>query len=135
MANLATISLNSGWMCAYFEMHSGPHGLRDEVPVPSLVEWVFDKRRVENWAARLQRGFDLEPTDVCVNYILHLDSAPEETLIYVNGEKLGMYNPPGPFDIDVTPYVALEYNDITFQVEWNAAGRFEGVRLQPVPCE
>src|SRR5690606_42154028 len=74
-----------------------------------------------------RRSSDLRPTDVCVNYALCLDSAPEETQIYINGEKVGVYQPPGPgdppFTIDVTPYVALEYNEIAFRVEWNAAGQ------------
>lgn len=135
MTDLPAISLNSGWTCEYFEIDASLYEFQDDVPVPSLVEWVFDKRRVENWAAWLRRGFDLEPTILCVNYVLRVDSAPEETLIYVNGEKVGVYNPPGPLEIDVTSYVALEYNDIAFRVEWNAAGRFEGVRLQPVPCD
>jgi hypothetical protein len=138
MPTLPAISLNSGWVCAYFELEPGLYEFQNDVPVPSLVEWVFDKRRLENWAAWLKRGFDLYPTDQCVNYFLYLDSAPEDTAIYINGEKVGVYEKPGPddppFEIDVTHLVALEYNEIAFRVEWNAAGRFEGVRLQPVPC-
>ena len=59
-------------------------------------------------------------------------------LIFINGEKAGLYRASGrgrpAFEIDVTPYVALEYNEIALRVEWNAAGRFEGVRLQPAAC-
>lgn len=115
-------------------MGAGPCQSTDDKPVPSLVEWVFDKRRGENWAAWLKCGFDLEPTDACVNYTLRIESAPEETLLLVNGEKLGII-PATPFTIDVTNLVALEYNEIALRVEWNAAGRFEGIALQPVPCQ
>ncbi|MBZ0300833.1 MAG: hypothetical protein K8J31_13870 [Anaerolineae bacterium] len=139
MSTLPAIILHSGWTCEYFELEPGLYEFAQDVRVPSLVEWAFDKRRVENWAAWLKRGFDLRPTDGCVSYFLYLDSAPEDTQIYVNGEKIGIYQQSGPdappFEVDVTPYVALEYNEIAFRVEWNAAGRFEGVRLQAVPCD
>ena len=139
MSTLPALSLDSDWVCEYFQMDSGSRDAADEIVVPSLVEWVFDKRRVENWAAWLRHGFDLDATDFCVSYMLVIDSAPEDMRIYINGEKVGVYQPPEPgappFEIDLTYYVALEYNEIAFRVEWNAAGRFEGVRLQPVPCD
>lgn len=114
-------------------MNAGLRQFTNDESVPSLVEWVFDKRRGENWAAWLKRGFDLMPTDVCVTYMLHVDSAPEETLVLINGERAGTITEL-PFAIDVTNFVALEYNEIALRVEWNAAGRFEGIALQPVPC-
>src|SRR5690606_14889167 len=139
MSKLPAISLNSGWVCEYFELEPGLYEFGDDVTVPSLVEWIFDKRRFENWDAWLRRGFDLRPTDVCVHYALCLDSSQIKTIIHNNVEKVDVYQPPGPgdppFTIDVTPYVALEYNEIAFRVEWNAAGHFEGVRLQPAPCD
>jgi hypothetical protein len=134
MIDLPAIPLNDGWRCEYFEMGAGPRQTTDDEPVPSMLEWVFDKRRGENWAAWLKCGFDLEPTDACVIYTLHVDSAPEETLIYINGEKVGTISET-PYSVDVTNMVALEYNEIALRVEWNAAGRFEGIRLQPVPCD
>lgn len=134
MSVLPAISLNTGWVCEYFQMHAGLREAVDDVAVPSLVEWVFDRRQGEDRAAWLRRGFDLAPLDICVSYVLRLDSAPEETQIYINGERVGQADG-GPCEIDVTAYVALEYNEIALRVEWNAAGRFEGVRLQPVPCD
>ena len=128
-----SIPLNHGWTCEYFEMNAGQRQFTDDEPVPSLAEWVFDKRRGENWAAWLKCGFDLQPTDACVTYTLRIDSAPEETQLFINGEKLGVI-PETPFSIDVTNLVALEYNEIVLRVEWNAAGRFEGISLQAVPC-
>jgi hypothetical protein len=129
-----TISLDHNWTCQYFEMGAGLRQATDDESVPSLAEWVFDKQRGENWAAWLKCGFDLEPTDECVNYTLRIESAPEETQLFVNGEKLGVISET-PFSIDVTNYVALEYNEIALRVEWNAAGRFESIALQPVPCQ
>jgi hypothetical protein len=134
MFNLPAIPLHDGWRCEYFEMSAGPCQFTDDEPVPSMLEWVFDKRRGENWAAWLKCGFDLQPTDACVSYTLRIDSAPEETLIYINGEKVGPIHD-APFSIDVTNVVALEYNEIALRVEWNAAGRFEGIALQAVLCE
>ncbi len=134
MIDLPAVLLNDGWRCEYFEMNAGMRQFADDAPVPSLVEWVFDKRRGENWGAWLKCGFDLHPTDACVSYTLRIDSAPEETLLFINGEKIGVIAET-PCNIDVTNVVALEYNEIALRVEWNAAGRFEGIRLQPVPCE
>ena len=139
MFTLPAFSLNSDWICEYFEIDSGPRAVTEERRVPALVEWVFDRRPGDNWAAWLRHGFDLEATDFCVSYVLMIDSAPEDTHIFINGEKVGTYQTPRPgeppFEIDVTLHVALEYNEIALRVEWNAAGRFEGVRLQPVPCD
>lgn len=134
MTDLPAISLNHGWTCEYFEMSAGLRQFADDEPVHSLVEWVFDRRRGEDWAAWLKCGFDLHPTDDCVSYTLRIESAPEDTLVLINGERVGTITET-PFSMDVTNHVALEYNEIALRVEWNAAGRFEGVALQPVPCE
>lgn len=133
MTKLPIIALNAGWTCEY--MHpdaTGTDPVGDE-PVPSLVEWVFDRRRMENWVAWLRCGFDLYPTDACVSYLLRADTAPEEAQVFVNGERVGTISQT-PYRLDVTNYVALEYNELAFRVEWNAAGRFEGLRLEAVPC-
>ncbi len=139
MTILPPISLDTDWICAYFEVEPVLFEFANDQQVDSLAEWSFAKNRVDNWAAWLKRSFQLEATDYCVNYFLYLDSAPAGTRIYLNGQQVATYTPPGlddpPYELDITLNVALGANEIAFRVDWNAAGQFAGVRLQPVPCE
>lgn len=138
-ARLPSLGLDNGWTCDYFELEPGLYELMTAQAVPSLAAWSFDRRRVDNWAAWLQRSFTLEPVDMCINYALLIDSAPAGTEIHVNGRQAGVYMPSGldepPYEVDVTLLVALGENRIAFRVPWDAEGVFSGVRLQPVPCQ
>ncbi len=138
MKTLTAHSLDTGWTCAYFELEPGLYEFMKDVPVSLLADWSFDKVKVENWAAHLQRDFVLEATDDCVNYFLLIDSAPAGAKIYINGEAVAVYQSPGlddpAYELDITNYVALGKNEIGFRVAWDASGTFSGVRLQPVRC-
>ena len=138
-ARLPSLGLDNGWTCDYFELEPDLYELMTAQAVPSLAGWSFDRRRVDNWAAWLQRSFTLEPVDMCINYVLLIDSAPAATEIHLNGRQAGIYTPPGlddpPYELDVTLLVALGENRIAFRVPWDAPGAFSGVRLQPVPCQ
>lgn len=139
MPKLPRIDLDSNWRCQYFEHDPKLYEFMDDVSVPSLSAWVFDKRRAEGWAAYLVRPFSLDPTDVCVRYLLLIDSAPEGARVYLNEALPVTYRAPHddapPFEVDVTDCVSLEDNTLAFRVECDAPGTFSGVALQAVPCE
>lgn len=136
--NAHGLSLDTRWSCEYFELAPDLYEFMSAEPVTSLAAWSFDRRRVDNWAAWLQRTFTLRQVDYCVNYLLLVDSAPAGAEIHINGKLAGIYTPPGPdappFELDITLLVALGENRIAFRVGWDAPGAFSGVRLQPVPC-
>lgn len=131
--------LDSGWTCQYVEREPSLNTLTNDIPVPSLAGWSFDRQAVESRAVQLKRSFMLEPTGDCVNYVLIIESAPANTAIYLNGERVNTDDPTGPdeapFELDITYDVALGENALAFLVECDAAGRFGCVRLQAVPCE
>lgn len=112
---LDPISLDDHWLCGYAAVPP-VEGIVN--PVPSLAAWSFDTTDSENNVAWLKRTFTLETVDFCVNYLLHLDSAPAGTVIYINGEVIGEYLSPlpeyGPLALDVTMVVALDDNEIVF---------------------
>lgn len=140
MTTLHTLDLNADWTCDYFELRHSMYEFLRGWPVAALTDWTFDRRRIEGWAAWLQRAFTLESTDECVRYLLYIDSAPPAARIYLNGQHVADYTPPHedapPFEIDVTPYVYLDENTIAFRVDYHdPPGAFSGVCLQPVPCE
>ena len=83
---------------------------------------------------RLRHVFVLHPTDYCVNYLLQFDSLPDDTAIYINGERLTVDSTVSNA-IDITAYVALDDNEIVFLVEAGVDGTFAGVRLQPMACD
>lgn len=136
---MKTLQLNTDWVCEYFEMEPGLYEFMNDVPVALLAEWSFDKRRTANWLAWLRRAFTLHPTGECVHYYLLIDSAPDTAAIYINGQAVGLFTPPGPddppFELDVTDFVALGQNELAFRLGAGAAGGFDNVRLQAVPCE
>lgn len=129
MPTLSPIPLSAGWTCRY---ENGP---ADVTRVPSLAGWTFDAYRSDSGTARLEHSFVLKQTEICVSYVLHVDSAPAATQIYVNGEHVGDYAENRPLELDVTYQVALGENTLVFVVAGGAVGGFEGVRLQPVPCD
>ena len=82
----------------------------------------------------LRRTFDLEPiTDVCVRYQLHLEHAPSDTEIYINGWYAGTTVLGQSFEIDVTDNVSLDDNLILLKL--SHTGKLHGLTLHPVPCE
>ena len=91
------ISLDSNWQCVYADGSS-------EVLVPSLGGWSHASQEVE-----LKRKFRLDITDSCVNYVLHVDSAPLGTEVSVNGQDVTRISVL-PFVVDVTMFVMLENN-------------------------
>ena len=134
---LDPVSLDDGWVCGYAV---DPPVLKFDKPVTSLAEWSFDAESPENnVVAWLKRSFTLEMVDFCVNYVLHLDSAPANTVIFINGERAGVYLSPlpaySPLALDITMLVALDDNEIIFHVDRAAPGNFADVRLQAVPCD
>ncbi len=137
-ASAPALLLETGWSCDYFELEPDLYEFMNPEPVPALSAWTFDRRRVDNWAAWLQRSFTLRRLDYCVNYFLYVDSAPAGAEIHVNGQHAGVYSPPGPddppFELDITRLLTLGENRIAFRVAWDMLGAFSGVRLQPVPC-
>jgi hypothetical protein len=143
MTTLPVIPLNDDWLCDYFELGPTAYEFLNGTAVRRLSEWTFDKRRVEGWAAWLQRGFVIEPVDECVRYLLYIDSGPDSQTaparIYLNGRHVADFIPPGddapPFELDVTDNIYLEDNTIALRVECDAVGQFSGLRLQAVPCE
>ncbi|CAG1770764.1 hypothetical protein BAC2_01259 [uncultured bacterium] len=136
MEKLPLISLDRDWQCAYFEREPNVRELASPgTPVPSLPDWSCSRRYGSPWAAYLQHTFHLEPTDECVSYILHIESAPGTVVLYVNGRRLGEFDGSLPFSFDITDYVALEDNSMALRVECAESGRFGKLHLQPLPCE
>jgi hypothetical protein len=135
---MITITLDTDWVCEYFELDPNLYELATDVRVKSLATWSFDKRRDENWAAWLQRTFTLHPTEECVHYWLLIDSAPQHCRIYINGQAVAYYDvgdDDPPFELDVTDNVWLDDNKLSFRVDHESEGRFEGVRLVAIPCD
>ncbi len=134
MTTLPYITLNTDWRCDYFETEPSLYEFMDGFDVPVLQAWAFDRRMTEGWVAWLQRTFDVPPIeDVCVNFVLHIKSAPPGTHLIINGRDFGAV--PMPFSFDVTDYITLEDNIIAFRVPCEAGGGFGDVRLRVVPCE
>lgn len=82
----------------------------------------------------LRHTFDLEPiTDVCVQIHLHLEHAPTDTQVYINGWHVGTSKPAEVLHADITDYVSLEDNLILLKL--TRSGDLGGLFLQRVPCE
>jgi hypothetical protein len=136
MDNSTQISLDNDWLCQYFERETdGKRSAASGIPVPSLAAWTRGDPCQTGGVAYLQRGVYLEPTDLCVSYILHIDSAPGKVVLYVNGRRLGHLDGTRPFHFDITDYMALEENAIALSVVCAAPGSFGAIYLQQVPCE
>ena len=122
---LSSISIDANWTCEI------DGALK---PVTSLSVCDLDGLRGDGEDIRLRHIFVLNPTDYCVNYLLQFDSLPDDTAIYINGERLTV-DPTEGNGIDITAYVALDDNELVLHVGAGAVGRIEGVRLQPVACD
>jgi hypothetical protein len=103
--------------------------------VPSLIDWRRGEHQKRAGFAELQRSVYLEPTEVCISYVLHIDSAPGKVVLNVNGRRLGHFDGRQPFTFDITDYVALEDNTIVLRVDCSARGRFGAIYLEQMPCE
>jgi hypothetical protein len=136
MDALPKISLDKDWLCEYYEREPDVYEFASSgFHVPSLSAWICSPRYDGGWAAYLQHTFYLEPTDFCVSYILHIDYAPGNIVLFVNGRRLGAFDGSRPFSFDITDYVALEDNSIALGVDCSERGHFGAVYLQPVPCD
>jgi hypothetical protein len=80
----------------------------------------------------LRCAFSLDPiTDMCVRYVLHIASAPENTQIYINDWLAGIFQKQS-FAADVTDHVWLENNVLVLRIFRRYS--FGPIYLQPVPC-
>ncbi len=94
--------------------------------VPALAAYPRDRLPL-----RLRCMVDLQPTGVCVRYMLRLEAAPPGTIITVNGWRVGTVGGQ-TFQANITDQVALDDNLIELDI--SAVGDLRGVSLQPVPC-
>jgi hypothetical protein len=138
-----TIPLDTDWFCTYILLEGIGDG---HAVIPQLSEWTFrSKFMAEHWPPEVRfsawfwREFDLEPTNYCVRYFLHIDSTPGEiSVIFLNRKEHVAVKQSGPLAIDVTDYVMLEGNKLSLRLDPSTAQldrKFSGVRLEAVPCE
>ena len=102
MTTYPTLDLSAHWTCEYFEQNGDLFEFaQGKLPVKALSAWTFERRYDHGWAAYLERRFDL-PTiadiGACVNYVLHLESAPHGAKLYVNGRDYGVVQTPFAHD-------------------------------------
>jgi hypothetical protein len=120
MNDFDPIILNSNWLI------NGAHSL------PSLVDCHLDL--AEDVTVELQKMFELEPIgEVCLRFFLHIEAAPNDTTVTMNGWDVGKVSSGQPMVADVTDFVTLEDNVLLLIV--NQKGRFGEVWLARVPCE
>jgi hypothetical protein len=131
-STIPDISLDERWSLDYFEDIPTLYEFMETFTLPSLAKWRFDKTRAENWIAWLQKRFDLPLREVCVTYVLCIDSAPAGARFYLNGRDFGAIET--PLRLDVTDYVTLEDNVIAFRVPCDMRGSFSDIRLTAFPC-
>jgi len=119
MSTFELIFLNTDW-----QVNSG-----DMLPkLSDLSHQLPDGKPIE-----MRRAFDLEPIgEVCLRFILHIDAAPDETTVQMNGWAVGVVQAGQPLVADVTDYVTLEDNGLVLTVHYN--GTFGDVWLARVPC-
>jgi hypothetical protein len=120
MNDFDPITLNSNWLI------NGAHLL------PSLVDCHLDL--AEDVTIELQRMFDLEPIgEVCLRFYLHIEAAPDDTTVTMNGWDVGKVSAGQLLVVDVNDFVTLEDNVLLLKV--NQKGRFGDIWLERVPCE
>ncbi len=134
MTTYPSLSLILDWTCDYFEPEPPTlYEFQDGVSVASLHNWQPDKRFDHRWVAWLQKWFTLEIMDVCVNYLLNVETAPFGTEVYMNGARLAAYTGT-PLSLDVTDVITWESNTLAFRVPCGGKGAFTRVTLIPIPC-
>jgi hypothetical protein len=122
MNDFDPIILNSNWLTV------GAHPLSSL----SLVDCYVDL--AEDATIELRRMFDLEPIgEVCLRFFLHIEAAPNDTTVTMNGCDVGKVLAGQPLVADVTDLVTLEDNVLLLVV--HQKGRFGEVWLERVPCE
>ena len=103
----------------------------DRIPL-KLNESQADPKNGET--LHQSQPFDIEPIgEVCLRFFLHIDSAPDGTLITLNRWQVGIFQIGQPFIADVTDYVTLEDNVLLLKV--NQSGSFGAIWLECIPCE
>lgn len=103
------------------------------MPVVASIDLVIPVSGVAADASapvEAQTTFDLQLTEVCVRYWLHMDAAPGGISVVINGYAVGSTVESQPFAVDVTDAVRLEDNTIILRGA-SLPGR---IRLQAVPC-
>jgi hypothetical protein len=131
---MLTLHLNTDWMCDYFELEPDLYEFQDyQESIVHLSEWHFDRRYPEGWAAWLERRFSLYSLGECVQYQLQIDRLPSDTELFVNGRKFGIVDV--PCNLDVTDFVVLEDNRLSFRIPSDATGKFGAIRLTATPCK
>jgi hypothetical protein len=138
MANLNPIPLEKDWRYYPTEDVDPAYGSSelDEASWGVLNALSAWPRRLLAQAdtLHLRHTFDLEPiTDICLCYLLHVETAPAGTTVFVNGWHVGTIEPGKALVSDVTNYVSLENNVILLKMTKKAD--LQGFWLQPVPCE
>jgi hypothetical protein len=133
MNTYPSISLHADWQCDYFEIDPDLYEFSDGLVVPSLRGWSPEKRYDDRWVAWLQKNFPLNITDLCLNYALHIESAPLGAVVYLNNARLAQYMGK-PLSLDVTDVIIWEENALAFRVVCGTNGSFSGIYLRPTPC-
>lgn len=132
------ISLETNWRYFPTEVMDAAYGVSelDESSwgvLPQLPDYPRDLIGVSG-TLNLRHMFDLEPiNDVCVRICLHLEHAPKDTQIYVNGWHVGTTKSAEVLHADITDYVSLEDNLILLKL--TRSGDLDGLFIQRIPCE
>jgi hypothetical protein len=124
MTALPAISLDDDWQYSTGNEDADWHSL------PALEQWQSPFLAGDR--LYLRRSVYLYPTEICVRYLLVLNSAPEDTDVFVNGWHVGTTRGDS-FRANVTDQVTLEENVILLKV--SQPGRFAPIYLQPIACE
>ncbi len=132
------ISLETDWRYFPTEIMDAAYGVSelDESSwgvLPQLSDYPRDLIAVSS-SLHLRHTFDLEPiSDVCVRIHLHLQHAPNDTQVYVNGWHVGATKSAEVLFADITDYVSLEDNLLLLKL--TRSGDLHGLFVQRVPCE
>lgn len=118
------ISLDTGWY------YASTADFADALPVPVLSNLAGNSHQT----TYLKCSFNLETTDYCVNYILHMETAPAGLHLSINGQPLPIDSGP-PYRVDVTLLVRLDDNEMVIQIPPRASGSVVGLALEPLPCD
>jgi hypothetical protein len=81
---------------------------------------------------RIDGVFDVPPmTDECLRYVLHVEDAPNGTVVTVNSWYVGSIHE-GELIADVTDNITLQGNVLMLTIA--LPGSIGAVYLQPTPC-
>lgn len=105
------------------------------IPI-DLPDWTVSSK-VNSGADWFRRHINLEPTEMCVRYVLQIDRVPEAVTVFVNGKELTQIRGEDAYNGDVTNFVALGRNVIAMKLtctDNQVGGGFGKVSLTAVPC-